>query len=220
MEFIPVPGYGAGILENEGNLAQYIDKLVLGSHIYKYTGTWDPEGILSTIPAIGTTLIGVLTGQYLRSNRNSLEKAVNLFLFGNLCIVIGALWDSWFPINKNLWTSSYVAFAGGIALVILAACYYFIDIKKYIMWTKPFVILGMNAIAVYVVSEIALLVAIFTNVTLADGRNIPLREFIYENYFASWAGQLHGSFLFAFAYLMLWLGTMAILYKRRIFIKA
>ena len=215
---IPVPGYGAGVLEKEGNLAQYVDNHILRGHLY-LGGSWDPEGLLSTIPAIGTTLMGTLAGQFLRSNRSSLQKAVNLFFFGSLCIVIGGIWDLWFPINKNLWTSSYVAFTGGIALIFLAACYYLIDIKKYTVWTKPFVILGMNAIIIYVLSEIVNLAFIHTNVTLADGTSIALKTFIYENYFASWVGPLNGSLFYALAYLMLWLGITAILYKQRIFIK-
>ena len=215
---IPVPGYGAGVLEKEGNLAQYVDNYILRCHLY-LGGSWDPEGLLSTIPAIGTTLMGTLAGQFLRSNRSSLQKAVNLFFLGSLCIVIGGIWDLWFPINKNLWTSSYVAFTGGIALIFFAACYYLIDIKKYTVWTKPFVILGMNAIIIYVLSEIVNLAFIHTNVTLADGTSIALKSFIYENYFASWAGPLNGSLFYALVYLILWFGIAAILYKQRTFIK-
>jgi len=219
MMLVPVPGYGAGVLGKEGNLAQYIDSLILGDHIYAPTRTWDPEGILSTIPAIGTTLIGVLAGQYLRSNRSPLEKAVNLFFFGNLGVVIGALWDLWFPINKNLWTSSFVVFTGGIALVFLAGCYYLIDIKKYAMWTKPLTILGTNAITAYVLLEIVNVAIICTNITLADGTSIALKTFIYENFFASWAGPLNGSLFYALAYLTFLIGIMAIFYKHRIFIR-
>lgn len=217
MELVPVPGYGAGILEKEGNLAQYIDNLLLRGHLY--VGTWDPEGLLSTIPAIATVMMGVLTGEHLRSNRSPHEKAANLFFFGSLSVFIGALWNSWFPINKNLWTGSFVAFTGGVSLIFLAACYYIIDIKKHTLWMKPFVILGTNAIAVYVLSVIADLALIYTNVTLADGTSIPLKTFIYEKYFVSWAGPLNGPLFYALAYLMLWLGIMTILYKRKIFIK-
>lgn len=217
MTLIPVPGYGPGVLEPEGNLDAYIDNLLLHGHLFM--GTWDPEGLLSTIPAIATTLTGVLAGQLLRSNRNQLEKTVNLFLLGSFGIVIGSLWNLWFPINKYLWTSSFVAFTSGVAFIFLTVCYYIIDIKKHAWWTKPFTILGMNAIAAYLFSVIMDLVLVYTNITLADGTSISLKTFIYQNYFASWAGMLYGPMFYALAYVILWLGIMTILYKRRIFIK-
>lgn len=217
LTLVPVPGYGPGVLSKEGNLVAYVDNLFLGGHLYELR--WDPEGLLSTMPAVATTMLGVLAGEVLRSDRSSLGKAVNLFFFGNLCVVIGSVWDLWFPINKNLWTSSYVAFTGGTALVILAACYYLVDIEKHTVWTKPFVILGMNAIAVYMLSEIVNLALIYASVPLADGTSISLRAFIYESYFASWIGSLNGSLLYVLACLMLWLGVMAVLYRRRIFIR-
>jgi len=217
MTLVPVPGYGAGVLTREGNLAAYVDNLLLRGHLF--TGAWDPEGLLSTIPAVATTLMGVLAGQHLRSDKGSMEKAVNLFFFGTLCVVVGFLWNSWFPINKNLWSSSFVAFTGGMALVFLAVCYYLIDVRKWGFWTKPFVIFGTNAIAVYVLSMLVGLTLIHVNVALADGSSVSLKNFVLENFFTSWAGHVNGVLLYAVAYLMLWLGIMAILYKKGIFIK-
>lgn len=124
---------------------------------------------MSTIPAIATTLIGVLAGEHLRSNRSQFEKALNLFFFGSLGVALGSLWDFWFPINKNLWTSSYVAFTGGMALIFIAACYTAIEVKRYTFWTKPFVILGTNAITVYVLSEIVSYI-VYIPITLANVR--------------------------------------------------
>lgn len=220
MTLVPVPGYGAGVLGKDGNLAAYLDRLILGTgHLYGPTRTWDPEGLLSTIPAIATTLIGVLAGEHLRSGRSQLDKAANLLFFGSLLTTIGVFWDFWFPINKNLWTGSYVAFTGGIALILLAAFYYVIGAKGHVTWTKPFIILGMNAILVYFLSEIVNLAVTSANVTLADGTSISLKTFVYQNYFASWAGPLNGSLIYAFSYLLLWVGIMAVLYKRCIFMK-
>ena len=217
MKLVPVPGYGVGILAKEGNLAQYIDNLILKGHMW--TPTWDPEGFLSTIPAIATTLLGVFTGQFLRSDREPLQKTSTLFLLGNVALVIGVIWDIWFPINKNLWTSSYVIFTGGMALLFLATCYYLIDVKKSTWWTKPFVIYGTNAITVYVLSGILARILILVRIPQPDGTNVLLKTFIYQNYFASWAGPMNGSLFFALGYIILWLGIMTIFYKKGIFIK-
>lgn len=220
MTLVPVPGYGAGVLSKQANLASYVDILLLGrQHLWEGSMTWgDPEGLLSTIPAVATTLFGVLAGKYLRSNRSPLEKATYFFFIGIVGIVAGLLWNFWFPINKSLWTSSYVALTGGISFIFLATCYYVIDIKKHVTWTKPFIILGMNAIIIYVLSEIVSSV-VYAKVTLGNGTTTALKPFVYRNYFASWAGSLNGSLFYALAYLMLWIAVAGILYKRRIFIK-
>src|SRR5437773_6995567 len=111
---------------------------------------WDPEGLLGTLPAIATTLSGVLTGHWLRSHRNPLERVTGLFVAGNAGILLGLIWDGAFPINKSLWSSSYVLFTSGVALNVLALCYWLIDIQRYQRWAKPFVIYGTNPIVAYV----------------------------------------------------------------------
>jgi len=217
MTLVPVPGYGSGVLEKEGNLASYIDRLLLSGHLY--AGTWDPEGLLSTIPAVATTLMGVFAGQHLKSDKNSTEKAEDLFFFRSLSVLIGLFWNFWFSINKNLWTSSYVVFTGGISLILMASCYFLIDIKKHSEWGKSFVILGTNAITVYLLAEIVHKALISINVIADNGTKTTLMMFIYKNYFASWAGLLNGSLFYALTCLFLWLGIMAILFRWRIFIK-
>jgi len=219
MMLIPVPGYGAGVLTEDGNLAGYVDRLLLGRHIYPFPGTYDPEGLLSTLPAVATALIGVLAGQHLKSNAKPQTKTVNLLFFGTLSVAIGVVWDFWFPINKNLWTSSYVAFTGGIALILLATCFFIIDAKGYIAWTKPFTMLGLNSIFIYALSEIVNLTLIHTNIPIAENTSLSLKSLIYETLFASWAGPLHGSFIYALAYLAFCWAIAAILYRKRIFIK-
>lgn len=216
MVLVPVPGYGAGVLTKDGNLAAYLDRLLLGGHLY--TGTWDPEGILSTLPAVATALMGVLTGQHLMSYREPSKKLVNLVSFGSLALVIGSVWNIVFPINKNLWTSSYVAFTGGMAILLFAVCYFIIDVKRKTGWTRPFVILGMNAIAVYVLSMIVNLALIYVIVPFG-GANIALKSLIFERLFASWAGPLHGSLLYSLVYLAFCWLVAAVLYKKRIFLK-
>jgi predicted acyltransferase len=217
MTLIPVPGFGPGVLTENGNLAGYVDRLLLNGHLY--AKTWDPEGLLSTLPAVATALIGILAGQHLKSNAKPQAKTVNLLFFGSISLAIGSLWGFWFPINKSLWTSSYVAFTGGIALILLATCFFIIDAKGYIAWTKPFTMLGLNSIFIYVLSEIINLTLIYTNIPIAENTSLPLKSLIYERLFASWAGPLHGSFIYALAYLAFCWTIAAILYRKRIFVK-
>ncbi len=219
MTLVPVPGFGPGVLTPAGNLSGYVDRSLLGGHIYSYTGTYDPEGVLSTLPAIATALIGVLAGQYLKSDALPKVKTMKLLFFGGISLAIGFVWNFWFPINKNIWTSSYVAFTGGIALLVLAICFYTIDTRGHTSWAKPFAILGLNAIFVYVLSEIVNLTLIYVNIPLFSSTGTSLKTLIYENLFSSWAGPLHGSFLYALAYVAFCWIIAAILYKRRIFIK-
>jgi len=207
MVLVPVPGYGAGVLTEEGNLASYVDRLVLGNHLY--LGTWDPEGLLSTLPAIATSLMGLLAGQYLKKKNISRAKTLNLFSFGLLALCIGLFWNFWFPINKNLWTSSFVAVTGGIALALLAICFYVLDAKGHITWGKPFYIIGRNALFVYVLSEIFNLALIQTS----------LKSQMYKGLFVSWAGSLHGSFIYALGFLSFFWAITAVLYWKRIFVK-
>jgi predicted acyltransferase len=207
MTIVPVPGYGAGVLTEDGNLAAYVDRLLLNGHLY--TGTWDPEGVLSTLPAVATALMGVLAGMYLRSERKPRVKALNLFFFGIVAMCVGFVWNFWFPVNKNLWTSSYVAVTGGIAVMFLAAFFYVLDVKGRVGWGKPFSVLGRNALFVFVLSEILNLALIHTGV----------KSVIFEGLFASWAGPLHGSFLYALAFLAFCCAIAAILHWKKIYIK-
>jgi predicted acyltransferase len=217
MTVVPGPGYGLGVLDKNGSLAAYIDRLLLHGHLY--AGTWDPEGFLSTIPALATTMLGLLTAEHLRSNRTPKEESAALFLFGVLLMAIGALWNLSFPINKNLWTSSFVVFTGGMAIIIFCLCHYIIDFKKQVWWAKPFIIFGLNSITAYVLTEIMNLTLIYANVTLSDGRSLSLKGLIYESSFASWVGPFNGSLFYGLTFLLFWLGIMTIFYKRRIFIK-
>ncbi len=217
MKLIPVPGYGAGNLTAEGNLAAYVDRLLLHGHTYKET--WDPEGILSTIPAIATTLSGVLTGHLIRSGKAKMEIAGWMFVIGWGAILLGLIWGIWFPINKSLWTSSYVIFTSGAALQFLGVCFWLIDINGWKAWARPAIIYGMNAIAVFVLSGLVARLTILIKLRAADASMIALKSWIYQNLFASWAGPLNGSLAFAITNILFWLGVMAILYRRGIFIK-
>lgn len=213
------PGFPPGDLSKEGSLASYIDRTVFGKHVWAAAKVYDPEGLLSTIPAIATTLFGVLTGSWLRTGKSPYEKVAGLFVLGALCIFIGGAWNLFFPINKPLWTSSYVFFTGGMALQFLALCYWLIDIKRYRFWTKPFVIFGVNAIALFVGSGLMARLLGLIKLEAVDGSEITLKAWLYRNLFASWAAPLNASLLFAIAFLLVWLGLMWLLYRRKIFLK-
>jgi predicted acyltransferase len=217
MILIPAPGFSAGDLSMEGNVAAYVDRTLLGRHTWK--PLYDPEGTLSTIPAIVTTLGGVLTGHWLRSRRSELEKVAGMFVAGAACMVVGWTWSFWFPINKALWTSSYVLLTAGLALQFLAVCFWLIDIKGVRRWATPFVVFGSNALIIYFLAELFSRIISLVSFTRPDGSGLDLKTLIYEKIFASWASPVNASVLFAICVVLLWLGVAAILYRKRIFIK-
>jgi predicted acyltransferase len=219
MTLVPVPEYGAGVLTPEENLAAYVDSLLLHGHLLNTT--WDPEGLLSTIPAVASTLFGVLAGQWLQTPRDPYEKAAALFVMSGAGLMLGAAWDAVFPINKNLWTSSYVVFTTGMALAALAFCYWLVDIKGYRRVATPFVVFGTNAITVYALSIVLDRVLTWWSLSQPDGSRVSLRMWIYVHGYASWTEWLSPAFaslLYALTYVLLWLGLMWLLYRKRIFI--
>lgn len=218
MTLLHAPGFATGDLSKEGSVASFIDRTVFGPHIWRQGKVYDPEGLLSTIPAIATTLFGVLTGQWLRSNKSEYEKVAGLFIAGAFCIVIGWCWHPFFPINKSLWTSSYVFFTGGLALQFLAFCYWLIDIKKYQRWAKPFVVFGVNAIVLFVATGVMARSMGLIKLPWGAGQ-ISLQGWIFQKLFLPWASPINASLAYALAFILLWLGLMWILYSRKIFIK-
>ncbi len=221
IKLIPVPGYGPGVLEPTGSLAWYIDSHLLAGHTWSGAPApgFDPEGILSTIPAIATVLFGVFAGNWIRKDKDQYEKVSGLFVAGNIGLVLGIIMDIWLPINKNLWTSSYTVFMAGMATVFLAMSYWVIDVKGYTGWTKPFIVFGSNAITVYALSALIARTTIYIKWTQGDGSEISLKTWMYQNLFQSWAGDYLGSLLYPIVFLLILLGMMWILYRKRIFIK-
>lgn len=220
MRYVPAPGYYAGDLSKEGSLASYIDRLILGPHIWKAGVVFDPEGLLSTMGALATTLFGVLTGNRLRNQtRTPIEKVAHMFIAGVVCLIIGWIWNAWFPINKSLWTSSYVFFTAGLALQFLALCYWLIDIKGYKFWTKPFVIFGVNAIVLFVGTGLMARLMGLIKVPKGDGTKQSVHSFIYNNGYASWLAPNRASLAFAISFILLWLFLMWLLYRKRIIVK-
>ncbi|UCE42933.1 MAG: DUF1624 domain-containing protein [Candidatus Aminicenantes bacterium] len=216
MKFVPVPGYGAGVLDCQGNLCGYIDAKLLGGHLYK--PRFDPEGILSTFPAIATVLIGTLTGDWLRSSRNRMQKFTGIFVAGFLMTATGLLLHPVFPINKQLWTSTFVLFTAGAALLLLGMCYVLIDgigVKK---WAFPFLVLGTNAIFAYATSILMAKILVLIKVPTAAGR-IALQSYLFQHFFSPLAGDLNGSLIFALLFVLIWIIMLIPFYKKRIFFK-
>jgi predicted acyltransferase len=217
LKLVPFPGHAAGGLGPATNLGAYIDETVLEGHLLHHR--WDPEGILSTLPAIATTLTGVLAGHWLRARRTPLHRVVVLFIAGNAGIVLGLIMDRWFPINKNLWTSSFVLFSSGVALNTLGMCYWLIDINGYRRWATPFVTYGTNPILAYVLSSLVGKMTLLWRVARPDGSRVVLRKYLMEALFLPWLSPLNASLAYAVVYVLFWLGITAVLYRRRIFIK-
>ena len=224
LTFIPAPGFAAGDLSKEGSIASHLDRVLLGKHMWSGgKGVYEPEGILSTLGALATTLAGVLTGHLLRSRRTDTEKVSAMFVAGAACIVAGWAWNYWHPVNKPLWTSSYVLLTAGMALQLLAVCYWLIDIKGYKRWAWPFRVFGVNALVVFVLTgwmARAMTIKEWWNLPRADGTaGANLQTYVYQHFFASWLAPLNASLAYAVCFVLLWLGLMAILYKKKIYIK-
>ena len=209
----PPTGYDAPVTDSAGLLHDWIDTRLLGMHIYSERP--DPEGLLSTLPAIATVLAGVLTGQWLQRPGDKIQKVIGLFIAANVLLVLG-LWAACvFPINKKIWTSSYVLVTAGVALHFLALCYWLIDLKGFRKWAWPFVVFGSNAIVVYVAASMT---AKTLGITKFDDKT-SVKGWLYDHAFASWCDPTLASLLFAVTYVALWLIPMVPLYRKRIFIK-
>ncbi|HAA27271.1 MAG TPA: DUF5009 domain-containing protein [Cyanobacteria bacterium UBA8553] len=214
MQLIPVPGYGAGNLTPEGNLGGYIDQIVLGkSHLYR-GGSFDPEGLFSTLPAVVTVLAGYFTGDWLRKSPIKSRTSINLAIFGLICLIIGRLWGFLFPINKQLWTSSYVVFTAGWAILVLALCYELIEVRGKKRWGLPLEVMGLNAIFLFVASGLFARILLKTKVG-----SETTYAWIYEHLFRSWAGALNGSLLFAIVMVSFWWVILYGMYRRHWFLK-
>jgi predicted acyltransferase len=221
MTLINVPGCEITTFDDKTcNLAAYIDRSILTeNHIWKSSKVFDPEGLLSTIPAISTALAGVLCGHWLRRKTSDAEKVAAMFFFGVCLTALGWIWNFWFPINKSLWTSSYVVYTAGLALCFLGFCYWLIDIKGYKKWTKPFVIFGVNALVLFVGSGTLGRIMGLIKFPAADGKTISLQQAIFNNIFLPFAAPINASLMYGISYILFWLFLMWLLYRKRIFIK-
>ena len=205
-----------------GNIVQKIDLLVLGeNHMYKGLGfTFDPEGLLSAIPSIGTVLLGYFTGRIIDTSSNTIKAIKNLLFYGFILAVVGLVWGIVFPINKSLWTSTYVLYAGGLAMLFLALLLWIIDVQKINKWSKPFIHFGTNPLFIFVFSGIYIKIIIYlVRITTVDGEKLTGYSYLYQSVFVPLAGNMNGSLLFAVTHIIFFWFLTYILYKKKIFIK-
>lgn len=221
MTIVPVPGCEITTIDDKAcNLAAYLDRLILTeNHMWRQSKVYDPEGILSTMPACVTTISGVLTGIWLKTDKSATEKVGGIFFFGVMLCAVGWIWNFFFPFNKSLWTSSYTVYTSGLALCFLGFCYWLIDIKGYEVWTKPFVIFGMNALALFVFSGLFARFLSIIKVTGAEGKEISLQKWIFESVFLPLVSPVNASLMYAISFILFWLFLMWLLYRRQIYIK-
>lgn len=212
MTCIPVPGVGYANLKPETNMGAWIDRLVFGTnHLWRESHTWDPEGLLGTLPAIATGLFGIRVGSWLkRKDRDDNVKVSWMFTYGVIAVILGLIWDLFFPINKALWTSSFVLYTGGLATIALSLCYWLIDVQGRKRFTYFFVVFGANAITAYVLSGY---IPHYMGMIKIGGASI------YQTLFAPYFSPINASLVSAiFTVAILWL-VMWVFYIKKIFIK-
>jgi len=228
MTLLPVPGSGAmgqlAIASPPATMAAWWDRLLLdwgrfGNHNWSLSLTWDPEGLFSTFPVVATAMLGILAGRWIAGPRSLAERLNGLFTAGAVAMMLGLMWNWSFPINKSIWTSSYVLFTAGTAAVSLAAIMWIVDVQRITGWTKPFVIYGMNPILAYVGSGVMARIIYSILTVPLGGHTTPLETAIYQVGFASWLEPKNASLAFAATVVLFWYAIVYLLYRKRIFLK-
>jgi predicted acyltransferase len=230
MTLLPVPDTGVlgqlAIASPEHTMAAWWDRTLLdwsrfnlGNHLWTGSVTWDPEGILSTIPAIGTAMLGVLAGRWIGSMRPLEDRLNGLFAVGALGMMAGLMWNWSFPINKGIWTSSYVLFTAGLACVSLATIMWIVDVHGIRGWTRFFVIYGTNPLIAFMGSGLVarLIYSVFK--VEYQGKSIALQAAIYQTVFASWLSPVNASLAFAISFVLMFYALLYVPYRKQIFLK-
>lgn len=226
LKWVAIPGVGAGRLDSFGNLPAYIDRMLLGTrHMWAWGltpglgVTYDPEGILSTVPAVSATLFGIAAGEWMRTERSGKQKALALLLASLVLTSAGWLLSPLLPMNKRIWTSTFALFSGGISLILFAALYTVVDLWRSRWWTPPVMVLGTNAILAFVISGVI--------TTLSDRLHVPggsahptsLHHWAYQHVFAGWLAPVNASLAYALAITALNIVLILPLYQKRIFLR-
>jgi len=215
MTLVPVPGLGAPDIDDPGgHLSAWLDRAVFDDHVWQYAKVYDPEGLLSTIPALATTLFGVFAGLLLTSGLALVERVARLFVFGGILVCGGFIWGWFFPINKPIWTSSYAVFTAGLAMCGLAMCSWFFDLRDNPRVATLFTIYGVNAIALYVGSGVLARTLAYIQI---DG--VPLKQLLYGSLFSSWLPPYVASLAYALTWIVGWFLVLYWMYRRRLIIK-
>ena len=215
MKLVPVPGCGAGSFETACNFAKWIDGMTLWGHMYSQTKTWDPEGVISTIPAVTNVLFGIFAGQILRTRKAPAEQSSWLLFAGATLTFTGLMLSTWMPINKSLWTSPYAVFTSGLAFLVFGCCHWLVDVLHWRRFTKPFVVYGMNALMMFILSG---LFARLLSLIKIDGTS--LRTLLWRNVFAPLACAPVSSLLFSLAHVALFWGIAWWMYRRNWIVRA
>jgi predicted acyltransferase len=222
MFLVPIPPDGiAPNLEPSTNLGAWVDRMVFGTnHLWGQSKTWDPEGLLSTIPAIVNGIIGMSCGLWLqRSDKDIYQKISGLMVAGTLLLILAFIWDLQFPFNKKLWSSSFVLFTCGVALLLLGTVYWLVDAQKHTRWIKPFQVFGMNALFAYLLSGVFATLLYTISWTSAAGNSTSLKGWLYQSFFTSWLSPKNASLGFALFNVLVVLAFSWILYRKNIYIK-
>jgi predicted acyltransferase len=217
-----MPGRDIPFMDQSLNLVSWIDRHIMPYHLYLQAPEYnlrDPEGLLSTLPALGTTLLGLLTGLWLRARKPPAAKAQGLAAGALACLATGYLWSIWFPLNKNMWTSSYVLVAAGYSLAVLTLAFWAADVRGWRgRWTWPWLVLGSNAITAYMISELS--PGALGNIHfMADGWRSDVLSWVMDHVFEQipnpgWASFAYSVSILAFCFIPVW-----VLYRKKIFIK-
>ena len=231
MTLLPVPGEGTigALLLNDPprTLAAWTDRLFLdwsrwgmGNHLWVNSVTWDPEGILSTIPAICTAMLGNLAGRWIGQKERPInDRLVGMYAAGSLGMMAALMWHWVFPINKSLWTSSYVLFTAGVALLSIATIMWLVDVHGLKGWTKPAVIYGVNPIIAFVGSGVMARCIYSIFKVTSNGQRIPLETWLYQTFFLSWLNPINASLAFAISFVVLWYLILLVLWRKNIILK-
>ena len=222
LQLMPVPGFGPANLEPTTNLGAWLDRTVFTeAHLWKQSVTWDPEGLLGTLPALATGLLGSLTAQWLRrKGPEPAAKVAWLFVAGGGLILLGLCWAPWFPINKALWSSPYVLYTGGLAMAGLAALYWICDVQGYRAWTRPALVYGVNAILVFCLSALLSRTFGLFQLALPGGKTGGLKEWLYEWGIAPYfADPRTASLVGAATLIVIWYFMLSWMYKKGVVLK-
>lgn len=226
LKLVPVPRFGAGQLDSLGNTAAYVDRFLLGTnHLWPWGltpghgVTFDPEGLLSTLPAIASLLFGIIAGEWLLMEYSKNRKVLALAGAGLVLALAGCVLHPLLPINKKLWTSTFALFSGGVSLLIFSALYFVLDIKRWRWWTPPALVFGTNAILAFALSSVITMLTDRLHVTLRGGSAATLHEWSYHSLFATWLEPVHASLAYAIVIVILNMALVYPLYRRRIFLR-
>ena len=221
MNWVPVPDYGAANLGKDTNLGAWLDRLLLTTnHTWKLSVTWDPEGILSTLPSIASGIFGLIMGYIVKgSAQSNIDVVLRMIYHGFMAVILGICFHFFFPINKSLWTSSYVLFTGGLATLFFAGIYWWVDVRKKNTFLNEFVVFGTNAITVFFGSTI---IAKLCNIKWIEqnGLTLGIKDWLYQSFYAPFIQNPYlASFAGTFTFVLIWYFILKLMDKKGLVIK-